>query len=216
MPSYSRADIRHTVREEEFKQIIKKTYLPRDRLFLSLLYCTGARPSEVSGDRERDMEGMTFADIKFDFENGEVVFNVPVSKIQKGVYAVDKRQLGLEFDPEKPDFAIQVLITSLNDIIEKEQYKQKTKDIDPHVQIFNFCRKTGYNIVVRAGDIIGVKLCPYNFRHSRLTLLSESGAGIETLMYFKGSRDIKSIANYLHARKIKYKLNRDRDEKQKE
>ena len=218
MPEYKKADIRHTIREEEFKQIIQQTIRPRDRLFLSLLYCTGARPSEVAGDPEHNKKGMTFEDIEFDFEKGAVLFHVPVSKIQKGMYAVDKRQLMLEFDLENPDYVVNVLITSFNDMIEHQRYIQDKKEIDPSVQLFTFCRKTGYNIVEKAGKIIDTEICPYNFRHSRLTLLSESGAGIETLMYFKGSRDIKSIANYLHARKVKYRLNKqkenDRGEKQ--
>ncbi len=209
MPEYKKADIRHTIREEEFKTIIKKTIRPRDRLFLSLLYCTGARPSEVAGDPEHHKKGMTYEDVEFDFKNGAVLFHVPVSKIQKGMYAVDKRQLMLEFDPEHPDYAVLVLIQSFNDMVETQRYIQETRDINPKVQLFDFCRKTGYNIVERAGKIIGTEICPYNFRHSRLTLLSESGAGIETLMYFKGSRDIKSIANYLHARKVKFSLSKD-------
>ena len=215
MPKYSRANIRHTVRDEEFRKIMKHIIRPRERLFLSLIYCTGARPSEVAGDPERKKKGMTYEDIQFDFDKGEIIFSVPVSKIEEGHYAIERRTLSLEFDPEKPDYPIRVLIQSLNDMIEKEQYKQDTKNIDPHTQIFDFCRKTGYNIVRRAGNIIGINICPYNFRHSRLTQLSEQGAGIETLMYFKGSRDIKSISNYLHAREIKYKLGgKDRGEKQ--
>ena len=206
MPEYSKADIRHTIRDDEFKQIMKKMIRPRDRLFISLLYCTGARPSEVAGDPERGTRGMTYADLEFDFDQGYILFHVPVSKIQKGVYAVDKRKLKLEFDPQEPDYPIMMLLQSFNDMIEMEKHRQGKKEIDPHVQIFSFCRKTGYNIVERAGKIIGTAICPYNFRHSRLTQLSEQGAGIETLMYFKGSRDIKSIATYLHAKEIQFKL----------
>jgi hypothetical protein len=44
-----------------------------------------------------------------------------------------------------------------------------------------------------------------------LTQLAEQGAGIETLMYFKGSKDIKSITPYLHAKEIKFKLKREGD-----
>jgi len=216
MPEYKKADIRHTIREDEFKKIIKHTPNARDRLFLSLLYCTGARPSEVAGDPEHNKKGMTFEDVEFDFEKGAVLFHVPVSKIQRGMYAVDKRQLMLEFEPGDPDYAVMVLIQSFNDMVERQRYIQVKKEIDPAVQIFDFCRKTGYNIVERAGKIIGTELCPYNFRHSRLTLLSEAGAGIETLMYFKGSRDIKSIANYLHARKVKFRLNKKKEDERRE
>lgn len=216
MPKYKKADIRHTIREDEFKKIMRETTNPRDRLFLTLLYCTGARPSEISGDPQRKKKGMTYKDIEFDFENGAILFNVPVSKIERGMFAVDKRELLLEFNPEKPDYAVNVLIQSFKNMVERQRYIQNKKDIDPTVQIFDFCRKTGYNIVERAGKIIGTEICPYNFRHSRLTLLSEDGAGVEKLMYFKGSRDISSIATYLHARKVKFRLSKDdRGDKQR-
>lgn len=206
MPEYSKADIRHTIRDDEFKRIMHQMSRPRDRLFIALLYCTGARPCEVAGYPQRRKRGMMFEDIEFDFKEGYIAFHVPVSKIKKGIYVVEKRKLRLEFDPEHPDYPVMMLIQSFCDMVEMEKHIQKTREIDTKVPLFHFCRKTGYNIVERAGKIIGVNICPYNFRHSRLTQLSESGAGIETLMYFKGSRDIKSIANYLHAREVSFKL----------
>jgi len=215
MPNYSKADIRHTIRDDEFKKIMRQMLKPRDRLFISLLYCTGARPSEVAGDPQRGLKGMTYDDIEFDFERGYILFHVPVSKIQKGIYAVDKRKLKLGFDPQDPDYPVMELIQSFNDMVKRQTYIQKTKEINRNVPLFTFCRKTGYNIIERAGKIIGTEICPYNFRHSRLTQLSEQGAGIETLMYFKGSRDIKSISNYLHAREIQFKLSRGENREEK-
>lgn len=206
MPKYTKADIRHTIRDDEFRHIMKKILIPRDRLFLSLLYCTGARPSEVSGDPQRNVKGMCFDDIEIDNEEGVIIFHVPVSKVQKNVYAVEKRRLVLEYDPADVDLAIRMIINNLSDVISR---REKSNDFSPTDQIFTFCRKTGYNIVERAGKMIDKELCPYNFRHSRLTQLSEQGAGIETLMYFKGSRDTKSISNYLHARDIHFHLKKE-------
>jgi len=205
LPKYTKADIRHTIRNEEFEEIMRHTLPLRDRLFLSLIYCTGGRPSEIAGDPSRNIKGMSWGDIQVNLDKGIILFYVPISKIQKGNYAVDKRKLSLEFDLEKPEMAIRVILDAFERVLKKAE---RDKTFNPDIPIFNMCRKTGYNIVKRAGRIIGVPLCPYNFRHSRLTQLAEQGAGIETLMYFKGSKDVKSISTYLHAKDIKFSLSK--------
>jgi integrase len=42
------------------------------------------------------------------------------------------------------------------------------------------------------------KLCPYNFRHNRLSQLGLIGASLQELMNFKGARDAKSVIPYLY------------------
>jgi site-specific recombinase XerD len=205
MPKYTKSDIRYTIRGPEFRKIIRNTRNLRDKAFLSILYCTGARPSEVSGDLDCGKTGMTFGDIKF--REGTVTFYVPVSKIKKDKYAIEKRPLTLEYDPNNIDLPIKIIMRFIEDAI--RSYKRNKLTLTVDVPMFKFTRRTGYNIVNRAGKVLGVEICPYNFRHSRLTQLSEQGAGIETLMYFKGSNDIKSIQPYLHAKEVKFKLKED-------
>jgi len=176
-----------------------------------MLYCTGARPSEVAGDYARGLKGMTWGDIIVDVEKGEMLFEVPISKVKDGIYAIEKRPLVLEFDPTYPDMAIDIIIGAL--ISEEKKQERQGLEFNQKKPLFRMCRKTGYNIVQRAGKVIGTEICPYNFRHSRLTQLAEQGAGIETLMYFKGSRDIKSIEPYLHAKEVRFKLSREREER---
>lgn len=50
------------------------------------------------------------------------------------------------------------------------------------------------------------RFCPYHFRHSRLTKLSRSGASMDELMFWKGSKDEKSVVEYLKAKPIGRKL----------
>ena len=207
MPNYSKSDIRYTIRDEDFKKMVNRTSGIEHKAFLAILYCTGARPSEISGDNIRGLKGMTVGDIRF-WER-DVSFFVPVSKIRQHIYSVEKRQLTLEFDPGKIDYAIEIIIKFLEHKIKESQRESKNENVDFDKPLFDFSRKTGYNIVSRASQYIGKEICPYNFRHSRLTQLSEQGAGLETLMYFKGSKNIRSIQTYLHARNIKYKLNKD-------
>lgn len=204
MPKYDKSDIRYTIREEEFKKIMMLTPLPRDRLFLSILYCTGARPSEISGDAQRGLVGVTWGSIDVNMERGEMIFKIPISKIKKGSFAIKERKLVMAFNKENPEMPVRIIFDAL--IIEEKMAKREKREIDIRKPIFDFSRRTGYNIVSKAGKIIGVNICPYNFRHSRLTLLSEMGAGIETLMYFKGSKNISSIAPYLHAKEVKFKI----------
>lgn len=205
MPNYSKSNIRYTIRDADFRRMIAKTPGISYKAFLAILYCTGARPSEVSGDKDRGLKGMTLGDIVFSPK--DVTFYVPVSKVRQHIYSVEKRQLTLEFDPNNVDYPIEIIAK----FIESEMKKSLKEEgqLNSERPLFNFTRRTGYNIVNRASKYLSSELCPYNFRHSRLTQLSEQGAGLETLMYFKGSKDIKSIQPYLHARNIKFKLKKD-------
>lgn len=207
MPKYSKSDIRRIIRDKDFSAIIKKTRLPRDRFFLTILYVTGARPSEIMGDSGRNLKGMTWGDIRVDPERNTITFFVPVSKLKKNVFAVDKRELVLSFDPDAPDLPVKIIFDMIE--VHFKNLKRWKTNFNEDAPLFTMSRKTGYNIVERAGKQIGIQICPYNFRHSRLTQLSEQGAGLETIMYFKGSKDIKSISPYLHARKIPFKLKTD-------
>lgn len=204
MAKYVKADIRHTIREDDFNKILNGTPDFRDRLFLSLLFCTGARPSEISGNKETGFKGMTWGSIIIDDQKGEILFKIPISKIRKGAYAAKERKLILTVDRDNLDLPTKVIIETYAYHLKK--LKHRKLDFDPEEEIFDFSRKTGYNIVSKASKIIGVDICPYNFRHSRLTLLAEKGAGIETLLHFKGSSDPKSIAPYLQVKEVRYKL----------
>jgi len=80
---------------------------------------------------------------------------------------------------------------------------KKRKDSDS--RLFSIGIRTGYNMVNRAAlDALGRSLCPYNFRHSRMTLLAESGASEELLKRFKGAFTASSVRPYLHVRKVDY------------
>jgi site-specific recombinase XerD len=174
--------------------ILRKPLQKRDKMFLILLYWTGARPNEVTGDPARGKIGMTRGDIQIDPIGQEVHLYVPLSKKKRGVVTIKKRHLILGY--EEGDLCVKLMQGFLNSC--------DRKGVSDDAQLFSHSRKTNNNIVERAGDIIGVKLCPYTFRHSRLTQLAEQGAGIDTLLRFKGSRDIKSIQMYLHAKEVKF------------
>ena len=185
MPHYSKSNIRYTIRDLDFKAMVTRLKGPFEyKAFLAILYCTGARPSEIAGDKARGLKGMTLGDIKF--SEKEVTFYVPISKVRQHIYSVEKRQLTLEFDPDNIDFAINIIINFIVSMLKRQS--KKGNEIDYETPLITFTRRTGYNIVNGASKILGVELCPYNFRHSRLTQLSEQGAGLETLMYSKAQK----------------------------
>ena len=198
---YTRSNVRHIIREDEFKRLIRNTYGRTARLFLALLYCTGARPSEITGDVLKKLTGMVVDDVIIRGDKNEIEFHVPISKVKKGRFSIEKRKLILEHTPEDP--AANVIKRYMKKYIDNNTGEYK----NPRLPLFNMCRKTAYNIVRRAGEKIGVDICPYNFRHSRLTILAENGAGIEQLLHFKGSKHIDSISPYLHAKEVRFKIN---------
>jgi hypothetical protein len=214
MPIYSKSDIRQIIQEEEFEKMMKVTPLPRDRLFLALLYCTGARPSEISGDNYRGIPRMTWGQILHNeqdkyIENNELLLKMYNSKKEKTGFSLKERRIILTFDKDHIDLPIRIIFDGI--IMEKKQAEREKREIDLKKPIFDFTRRTGYNIVSKAGRIIGRSICPYNFRHSRLTLLSEQGADINTLLTVKGSDDINSITPYLHAKEVRMRLGRRKE-----
>jgi len=139
---------------------------------------------------------MTKSNIVF-MDDDKVQFILANKKLgHKGEFLVNRRKLILKIDPQSRYYlAIQRHLNQLK----KEDEK-----------IFWFSRRTGYNIIDRIGwEALGVSICPYNFRHSRLTLLAEKGATESELMRFKGSLTRASVKPYLHARKIEYAVEVD-------
>ena len=200
MPKYSKSDINHIVTDEEFKRIVQRTIHFRDRFFLALLYVTGRRPSEITGDHDpktgRTVEGMKRKDIIIDEENHEIIFTIPISKTRRGSFHVSHTKLIVEYDED--DLPIRIIRKNI------ARFRDKENNIKhPELPLFNFTRRTGYNIVSRASRVIGISLCPYNFRHSRLTHLAEEGASINEMLRFKGSKSLKGLEPYLHAQEVK-------------
>lgn len=112
---------------------------------------------------------------------------------KEGKFVVRRRNLILKID------------TSNKYIKSLKRHLARVKDVES--EIFFFSRRTGYNIIDRLGyDALGVNICPYNFRHSRMTLLAEKGATLEELMRVKGGRTIQSVRPYIHARKVEYEV----------
>src|SRR4030042_1156231 len=118
MPNYSKSDIRQIIQEEEFEELMKTTPLPRDRFFLALLYCTGARPSEISGDSYQHIPPMTWGQILHNeqdkyFENNELLLKMYNSKKEKTGFSLKERRLVLTFDKDHVDLPIRIIFDGI-------------------------------------------------------------------------------------------------------
>ena len=181
MPKYD-SDIDYIIRKDDFKRMFRTATTNHDRALITLFWITGARPAEIMELRKKDIN----------IGSEHIQIHISTKKLGKeGKFVVRKRTLVLKCNPEHPH--IQSVIRHL------AHFK------NPESLIFTVSRRTLYNRIHDIGyDALGVDICPYNFRHSRLTLLAEAGATDGELMRFKGSRTRKSVSPYVHARKVEY------------
>ena len=183
MPKYTVSNVNHIIDADEFKALYNHCNSLRDEVWIVTLWLTGARPQELIE--------MTKKDVKVEPE--KIRFQIKTKKIKMdGNFIVQKRTLILNLQSDSR------YIKSI------ERHLSRLKDDS---LLFQFTQRTGHNIVKRLGwGVLGIGLCPYNFRHSRMTLLAEKGITIDNLMRFKGARSKRSVSPYLHARKVEYSV----------
>ena len=186
MPNYGLSDVNHIIDADEFNVLFNHCKNLTEKTWLLMLWLTGARPSELLEMVKKDVK----------IESDKVQFHVKTLKLKKSK---------------------QFMVTSRNLILNTSSIERYIKTLERHLsrlkddsKIFQFSRKTGYNIIQKVGyEVTGKCLCPYNFRHSRMTLLAEKGASMEKLKMFKGSRSDSSVRPYLHIRKVSYDVEMD-------
>ena len=182
MPEYSVADIRYIIRADDFHKMYGFARNIRERVLLTLLWLTGARTSEILNLKKKDIQ----------IEENRIRFSILTEKLPKGKFVMERRNLILKVG--RDEYYIRDL----------EQYLSRLKEED---KLFSFSRRTMVNIIHRVSEAaLGVHLCPYNFRHSRMTVLAEKGYTIPELMRFKGARTEDGVKPYLHAKQVEYDI----------
>jgi integrase len=186
VPKYSRCDINYIIRLEEFKRLFYKAPNIEHKTWISLLWLTGGRPAEILELTKKDI------DVQPEYITIRIVTKKLVKTKDKDKrFILNKRNLKIKIPVIEP--WIQTLQRHLGRLTKDDQ------------RLFIFSNRTGYNIVANLTyDVLGRTLCPYNFRHSRMTLLAESGATADELKRFKGSSTDSSVRTYIHAREIEY------------
>jgi integrase len=150
-----------------------------------LLWLTGARPSELKDLTKEDFE------IKETF----IAIKMPIKKRRKEKFTVKDRVP--EFDrPLPPDK--DTLIEYVAWYIEHQAQPGRLFDVG--------VRSMEYIVLKASQKALKRNVCPYNFRHGRMTTAGRKGATIDELMQIKGATDVRSVAPYLHARPFRVKI----------
>jgi integrase len=180
MPKYTQSNIEYIIRPDVFKVLFHAAPTREQKIWLLLLWLTGGRPEEIIRLEKKDLQ----------IENDKITISLITLKYPKtSKFVYRRRNLCIHISPLTP--YLEYLKHYLNTI---------KRD-----KLFPFTKRTGYNYIARIGiQKLGFPLCPYNFRHSRMTLLAEAGATNDELKRFKGSTTDQSIKNYVHARKVEY------------
>ena len=169
-------DINYIASQHDVEKMLERATTDRDRFIVSVLYLTGARPSEILELKKGDI----YEDESY------IKIRLVTKKLgrSKG-FTIRERTLEIDFNAPFLKHVTNWHNTSPNELL---------------IDI------TTDNLRQKIYQLSNNKLCPYHFRHSRLTKLSRNGASLDELMYWKGSKDLKSVSEYLKAKPIGRKL----------
>ena len=198
---------------EEFLGVVQNhgLYLDLERFFT--LVFSGMRSGELCALQKSDLN------FKDNFIN-----------INKTLYSENNNMKGYELTPPKTDGSIRIvnmekpIMDLLRTLIRKnDKYKLQFRHLyeDYHDNEFVFCRDNGYpfipkNILTRMDRLIGKttikkNATPHIFRHTHISMLTEAGVDIATIMARVGHEDIETTTRiYTH---VTNKMKKDASDK---
>ena len=181
MPKYLKAKVDRLVTREEVEKMVDAIPDQRDKALIIFLYLFGARPSEVLEMRTSDIV----------VEPTKIIAKIPTKKLGKrSKYKLTWRILAVR-RPHPRDWLIEELV----------KYIRSMQASNPDGRLFPISRRTLNYIVEKwSKKVLGEVLAPYNFRHTRMTLLARAGATLDEMMHWKGALDVRSVSPYLHGR----------------
>jgi integrase len=167
-------DINLIVTKEMAKDMISKATFPRDQFLVAILYFSGARPDELIRLKKADIID----------RDGSLDIKLHTSKLGKNKgFMINERILTMKPDMEFFEIIKSYWLNSLSD------------------DLLGISTRRMEQIIKHLSE---EKLCPYNFRHSRLTKLARSGATLDQLMYWKGANDTRSVSTYLRGKRVEF------------
>ena len=180
-------DLRGFMTEEQVKELIAGTMNFRDKVFLRLLWVTGARVSEIVGDKSwyknRVYAPALVSDI--DWEEGVIILNL----LKRKKYPPPKHRVPLD----------KITLQNLHDYIQQEK-------LLPNSAIFKFTRQRALQIIREAGESVGIirvgskKLHNHHLRHSHCVAYIRKNNTLEGLRKLQqriGHASISTTAQYL-------------------
>lgn len=165
-------DIQYIVPAGLAQSMIEGAGNSRDMLLVALAYLTGARPSEILLLRRSDIWS----------EKDAMHIKLHTLKLRKGTFFPHERELKLPLNNEFVMLVADILQPMAGDGM-----------------LFNIGLRRVEQIFEKLSDN---RLCPYNFRHTRMTKLARVGATVDELMFWKGAANLQSVAPYLRGKPI--------------
>lgn len=180
MPKYS-FKIDELLFEEEVRNMYNRADSEVKRVLLSLLWITGARPTEVIMLKREDIR----------FNQDKLEITLKTLKLGGDGQKFIVRDRTLVFDRPR-EIEANIYLETIVDYV---------KMIPPETRVIKYTTRWAEKVVNRLSEMtLGKKLSPYHFRHSVMTWLARHGASIDQLMYFKGARSYDSVKPYIHAK----------------
>ena len=175
MPKYSK-NINLIVTTEMAQQMLDKAANLRDKFLIAILYFSGARPDELTRLMKKNIILR---------EDGCLEIKLHTDKLgdNNQVFIIAERILTM-----KPDMQFFHTIYTY----------WSTSNVETLLSL------TVRRIEQIIEQLSGGLLCPYNFRHSRLTKLARSGATLDQLMYWKGAKDVRSVSPYIGGKRVEF------------
>lgn len=178
MPKYS-WNISDILYEEDVRKIYESATTREQRVLVSLLWITAARPKEILNLKRED----------FLISEDIVEVRVETLKLKDTEKFQDKYRTP-KFE-RNPASNMNIYLETIVDWV---------LDAAPGGFILPRTTRWAELQINKLGEkAIGKKICPYHFRHSVLSWLAKEGYSVPALMHFKGARSIKSVEPYLHA-----------------
>lgn len=183
MPRYTE-DPSKIIYEEDVRKMWASAQYEHERVLLSLLWFTGARPSEILELKRKDInwgigdDGQDFFEIKLITKKlGKAKGFVVTERILRS-----SRPIGT-----KANLYIETIIKWCRRLL-PEDY------VIPHRS-----RMALNKIMHKLSKNVGHVWSVYHFRHSVFTHLARNHASLSTLMYWKGATNMMSVKNYIQA-----------------
>jgi len=180
-------DLRGFMTEDQVKKLIEGALKFRDKVFLRLLWVTGARVSEITGDqswyKERVYGPAKVGDI--DFKEGVIILNL----LKRKQYPPPKHRVSLD----------KLTLQYLQDYILQEK-------LQTNQPLFKFTRQRAFQIIREVGQSVGIekvgakKLHNHHMRHSHCVAYIRKNNTLEGLRKLQqriGHASISTTAQYL-------------------
>jgi integrase len=180
-------DLRGYMTEDEVKRLIGSAINLRDKLLVRFLWVTGARVSEVVGDRSwyknRVFEGLKVGDIVWDEST------VILDTLKRKKYPPPKRRVQIDG----------ITLTLLKQFIEENNLK-------PNDKVFSITRERVFQIIRELGERAGIlkvgmkPLHGHHLRHSHCVAYVKKNNNLEALRKLQtrlGHANINTTSYYL-------------------